>query len=52
MCTGLDLQNKGWMGHCTHVMEAGLAIQHWSGKLEGCALHSQHCFDHIITRGI
>ena len=29
---------------------AGLAIQHWSGNLEGYAYHSQ--YEHAITRGI
>ena len=32
---GPDLQNKGWVGHYACVVEVGLAMQHWSGKLKG-----------------
>ena len=35
--TGLDPQTKAWVGHCTCVVETGLATQHWSAKSEGCA---------------
>ena len=28
----------------------GLATQHWSGKLEGCAYHNQHA-EHAVARG-
>ena len=35
--TGPYLQIKGWA-----VVETGLTTQYWTGKSEGCALHSQH----------
>ena len=43
-----DPQTKGWAGHCACVVETDLATQHWSGKSEGCVLHSQHA-EHTYT---
>ena len=34
LVSGSDLRNKGCVGHCAYVVEAGLATQHWSGKSE------------------
>ena len=36
-CVKTDPQTKAWVGHCTCVVETGLATQHWSGKSENCA---------------
>ena len=48
---GPDLQIKAWVSHCACVVEGDLATQHWSGKSEGYAWHSQHV-EHAIARKV
>ena len=49
--TGPHPQIEAWVGHCACVVETGLATQHWSGKLEGCAQHGQHA-QHATTSSL
>ena len=51
--SGPDLQTKGQMDHYVCVVETDLATQHWSGKSEGYAQHSQHAeYTYTDARGL